>query len=224
MTNRFCLVTASLLGGLAASATPILAGNLHVGATFNVVDTDGDGIFDVSDNAPYHSNISQMDTDGDQLGDAGDPNISSTDADGDGIIDPIDAQPANGFVQAITYTLGGPYFVSIGQNLAISYTSPVTSYTGYDRLTVSVDGNPNVAKYLITPSSSGAISLSGIDLAALGINTPGAHLLGVESFYDQDSAGGNLEAFTTINVVVPEPTTVAATTMLASALLRRRRR
>lgn len=55
-------------------------------------DRDGDGVLNVSDNAPYMANSSQTDTDSDGVGDATDncyltANASQTDTDGDGIGD-----------------------------------------------------------------------------------------------------------------------------------------
>jgi hypothetical protein len=203
----------------AISSQTAVAGNLYVGSAFNTADTDGDGIFDIVDNAPYHVNADQADTDTDGLGDAADAVDNNLDPDGDGLIDSIDAQTQNMNVGALTYTLGGPYFVSIGQNLAVTYSADATSDSGFDRLTVSVDGVPNVAKYILTPSAP-AITLFASDLAALGINTVGPHTFGVKSYYDQLPTYP--EAFTTINVVVPEPTTLAGA-LLASMAGRRRR-
>jgi Tol biopolymer transport system component len=54
------------------------------------VDTDGDGIFDATDNCPSTPNPSQANGDGDALGDACDP-----DDDNDGVIDPSDNCPLN---------------------------------------------------------------------------------------------------------------------------------
>lgn len=54
-------------------------------------DDDNDGVPDLSDNAPFVSNIYQTDTDGDGIGDAADP-LNDTDSDGDGVTDsPYDA-------------------------------------------------------------------------------------------------------------------------------------
>lgn len=205
---------------LAASATPLYGSNLYIGIAFSTADTDGDGIPDQTDNAPYSPNPSQIDTDADGLGDASDAVPNLTDPDGDGIIDSADPQTQNGSVVAITYSLGGPYFVNVGQNLAVSYTASAATDSGFDRLTLSVDGVPNVATY-IRPPTPAAIVLSGADLAALGINTPGVHTLGVQSFYR--SINNYPEASATINVVAPEPIGIAAA-LLAPALCSRQRR
>ncbi len=55
-----------------------------------VVDTDGDGVPDSSDNCPNTPNAAQTDTDGDGIGDACDP---LTDSDGDGVGDSTDNCP-----------------------------------------------------------------------------------------------------------------------------------
>jgi len=60
------------------------------------LDTDGDGVLDTIDNAPYISNPDQADADGDGIGDVADnaPNVSNPgqeDADNDGVGDVIDS-------------------------------------------------------------------------------------------------------------------------------------
>ena len=58
------------------------------------VDTDGDGVLDVSDNCPNVSNSGQLNTDGDGQGDACDPTPNG-DADGDGVDNLADNCPNN---------------------------------------------------------------------------------------------------------------------------------
>lgn len=217
--SRFAIIFTGLVA-LGATASASLASNLYVGTSFNAVDTDSDGIPDVVDNAPYAFNPSQADDDADALGNAADPSPSATDPDGDGIIDFIDPQPLNGSVYWIQYSLGGPYAVSIGQNLAIPFSANATTYTGFDRLAISVNGVPNVATYLLPPGAT-SLALSGTDLAALGINSPGTYTFGVTSFYNADS--NYVEGQTSIIVAAPEPATFTAAASLAALAGRRRR-
>jgi hypothetical protein len=59
-----------------------------------IVDTDGDGVPDASDNCPTVANSSQTDSDGDGLGDACDPTPTPiVDTDGDGVPDASDNCP-----------------------------------------------------------------------------------------------------------------------------------
>ena len=65
--------------------------NGSVTITYNLdVDIDNDGVIDTIDNCPTLANASQLNTDGDSLGDACD-----TDDDGDGVLDVNDAFPLN---------------------------------------------------------------------------------------------------------------------------------
>ena len=64
------------------------------------VDTDADGIFDISDNCPSIANPDQSDVDGDGIGDVCDnapntPNADQADTDGDGIADVLDEDDDN---------------------------------------------------------------------------------------------------------------------------------
>jgi len=59
-----------------------------------LVDSDGDGLFDVMDNCPLTPNPDQDDGDGDGMGDACDPCIDDADCDDDGCADGEEAGPA----------------------------------------------------------------------------------------------------------------------------------
>jgi hypothetical protein len=83
----------SLLGAGAEAACPPLDDSMLL--TY-LVDADGDGIEDTTDNCPFVSNHDQADTDGDHVGDACDdcPGVSNADqldVDGDGKGDTCDA-------------------------------------------------------------------------------------------------------------------------------------
>ena len=68
----------------------------------DTTDEDGDGVTDESDNCPLHSNASQLDTDGDSLG-----NECDADDDGDGILDVDDDNPLVADTDAVTVTIDG---------------------------------------------------------------------------------------------------------------------
>lgn len=80
-----CICPCGFMGDRCATADP-------GGCPPSSTDTDGDGVANSSDNAPYISNAAQTDTDSDGKGDATDncmftSNASQTDTDGDGIGD-----------------------------------------------------------------------------------------------------------------------------------------
>src|SRR6188472_3971353 len=95
------LLAALLLVATASAATP----QLSTWANRTLVDTDGDGVADLVDNAPGTSNPSQVDTDADQIGDAIDPT-------------PVNSNPALG-----DPGLGmlGPYTIPSDSNVALDY-------------------------------------------------------------------------------------------------------
>ena len=71
---------------------------MPITATAISIDTDGDGIYDSIDNAPYVYNPDQLDSDGDGIGDVADnapfvANPDQLDCDGDGIGDVADNAP-----------------------------------------------------------------------------------------------------------------------------------
>jgi uncharacterized repeat protein (TIGR01451 family) len=79
------------------SADPNLSNNFLT--VTNLVDGDGDGVPDITDNCPFTNNPSQADTDGDGIGNACDncptnANPSQVDTDGDGIGNACDNCPA----------------------------------------------------------------------------------------------------------------------------------
>lgn len=67
------LIACAILSNVAARASTIVPVSQQM-----TVDSDGDGVVDLLDNAPGTSNLSQEDTDMDQIGDAIDPTPSTS--------------------------------------------------------------------------------------------------------------------------------------------------
>jgi hypothetical protein len=67
------LIACAILSNVAAQASTIVPVSQQM-----TVDSDGDGVVDLLDNAPGTSNLSQEDTDMDQIGDAIDPTPSTS--------------------------------------------------------------------------------------------------------------------------------------------------
>jgi hypothetical protein len=99
--TTFFLLAASLLAVPASAATPQLA----TWASRTTVDTDGDGIPDLFDNAPGFFDPSQVDMDADQIGDVIDPTPSNS--------NPALGDPGLGML--------GPYTIASGSSVALDY-------------------------------------------------------------------------------------------------------
>src|SRR5262245_25851273 len=85
----------SLVGcALLSGKTPVVAGILQVGAVLSI-DTDGDGVDDLTDVDPTHFNAAQLDFDLDHLGDDLEGKLINRDTDGDSVLDYRDLDSDN---------------------------------------------------------------------------------------------------------------------------------
>ena len=216
MSNRVPIAIAAFCGLLVAHHA--FAGNVVAGSAWQTVDTDGDGIADRVDNAPYTFNADQADSDNDLLGDATDPYLFVTDGDHDNVLDGFDPQPTDPTKTFVQYGLGGPYTASIGQAFAVNLAPNISTYTGYDRLAISLDGTPQAITFFKYPGDT-SIPLTG---GAMGL-TAGVHTIGVTSFYNVNSLNLSLESFATV-IITPEPTTLVTLASVGLFALRRSRR
>ncbi len=200
----------------------IAAGRVQAGVTFttgwNSYDGDGDGVPNVLDNAPLDFNPSQMDSDNDQLGDIADPYPFSTNGDGDPQIDSYDVDPTNPSVWDSTLSFSGPATASYLASLTINFTI-APSVNNYDEFTIKLDTNPTPVAHWFGTTLDTSLQFSAVDLANLGITSPGVH-----TFYYQDryNGTGSVEV-----AFVPEPATlwlaVFAGGGLVATIARRRR-
>ena len=210
------------------------AGTVRIGAAYNSFDFDGDGWADVIDNAPGNSNVSQLDTDGDGIGDARDlTNGLDADLDGDSFVDTGDANPNVTEVWNFAVTLTGPQSVTPGSGLSIPMTisggndlGPTGSiwagWANYAVIQLQVDGG-SVAAHWIGGHTETSLDLSAAEVTALGLDD-GPHTLTARAS-DQVLVLGPSSTIQTL--LVPEPSTLALAAFgflaLAAYALRRRR-
>ena len=134
---------------------------------FSPVDADGDGVPDDQDNCPTVANPSQVDIDGDLIGDACDPNSFAPVANNDsyntnqntpltvlgaGVLTNDTDADNNSLTAVIVSNPGHAASFTLNSNGSFSYT-PVTNYIGPDSFTYRAnDGakNSNVATVTIT--------------------------------------------------------------------------
>jgi hypothetical protein len=168
---------------LCFDAAPALA-TVFLGPTFEG-DTDADGVVDISDNAPVVGNPAQADSDNDGLGDVLESTSADTDgdsiadgfdpdADGDGIIDGFDPNYLSGAVTSLSFSIGGPYTVTSGSPLTLSYS--LAPLPLFDHLVISldVDADSSIDAWWVGLASDGMFTLSAAEVQSLGLDV-GAH-------------------------------------------------
>ena len=192
-------VTCALFLGLVDLAinTQAATPQLVPWAMRTTVDTDGDGVNDLVDNAPGAFDPSQVDTDADQIGDIIDPTpINSNPALGD---------PGLGF--------GGPYTISSGSSVAIDYLMMLGTPPGaWGYIDLDLGGNGVYdATYFgpLTASTNQIVIPAGtFELPGLYSQTvPGNYTVFAKAF--GPGMHSQFETITNVNVVVPEPTAIA---------------
>lgn len=204
------VVAASLPVIEANAATP----QLSTWALRTLVDTDGDGVADLVDNAPGTANPSQVDTDADQIGDIIDPT-------------PVNSNPALG-----DPGLGmlGPYTIASGSSVALDYIMTLQTPPGawgYIDLDLGGNGIYDATYFgpLTTASYNQIVIPAGMfELAGLYSQTvPGSYQVFAKAF--GPGMHSQFETITGVNVV-PEPATLlmAFSAILATMFRRHRAR
>lgn len=180
-------------------------------ANRNTVDSDGDTIADLFDNAPGVSNVSQLDADADSIGD---------------VIDPQPLTPGPNLGADPGLGLGGPYTISAGAHAQIDcLMALLTPAGGFGHIDMDLGGDNTFDATYFGPLTS---STNIIDIApsvfvdALwDLNTPNA-----PNFYTfQGKAFGpemSSQNFSITGVrVVPEPAMLSAFLVAPLMLCRR---
>jgi hypothetical protein len=202
------LFAAVLLVVRVEAATPQLA----TWALRTTIDTDGDGVNDLVDNAPGTFDPSQVDTDADQIGDIIDPTpVNSNPALGD---------PGLGFF--------GPYTIPSGSSVAIDYLMTLQTPPGaWGHIDLDLGGNgvydatwfgPLTASVNQIVIPAGMFELSGLYSQTVA----GSYQVYAKAY--GPGMQSQFETITGVNVV-PEPTTLWA--LLSATLpgvMRRRAR
>jgi hypothetical protein len=210
--SLFCIAAAIVGTSTAHAATAVTP------ATAATIDTDADGIPDLQfsggygnafDNAPSFNNPSQADNDGDQYGDAIDPNSS-----------------AFGPVVDIEFTIGGNYNVAPGAGVTINFStiaSPPGNF-GHINLYLQPGGTPDAYAFqsLATPGGSFFIPANLLTIPGFwDLNTPGVYT--VEAWGLSPGPIAGYKGGTATVTVVPEPTSAVLLSLGALGLLMRRR-
>jgi hypothetical protein len=161
----------------------------------NTVDTDGDGTADLVDNAPGISN-NQADSDADQIGDVIDPTPFTS--------VPNLGDPGLGML--------GPYTISSGSSVALDYLMVLQTPPGaWGHIDLDLGGNgvydatyfgPLTASLNQIPIPAGQFELPGL----YSQTVPGSYLVYAKAFGPGMSSQN--ETITSVNVVVPEPTSL----------------
>lgn len=211
-----CLATCALF--LAATQlainTQAATPQLVPWALRTIVDTDGDGVNDLVDNAPGAFDPSQVDTDADQIGDIIDPTpINSNPALGD---------PGLGF--------GGPYTIPSGSSVAVDYLMMLGTPPGaWGYIDLDLGGNGVYdATYFgpLTASTNQIVIPAGMfELPGLYSQTvPGSYSIYAKAF--GPGMHSQFETITNVNVTIPEPATtlILPTAVVAAMSYRRKRR
>jgi hypothetical protein len=179
-------------------------------ANAGTVDSDGDGVFDIFDNAPGTSNVSQIDTDNDGIGDAIDPT-------------PFASNPNLGDPGLL---LGAPSIIPVGSSASVPYlvvTPPPESF-GRVELDLGGDGTYDAVSFgPLTGSLNNIVIPASLFTSALwDLNTPGTYTLHAKAL----AAGRSSDnvSITNVTVVVPEPASLGLVLAPALPAMNRRRR
>jgi hypothetical protein len=184
------LLGASLLAMSAEAATPQLVS----WALRNTVDTDGDSVPDLVDNAPGIAN-NQADTDADGIGDAVDPTPNNS--------NPALGDPGLGML--------GPYTIPSGSSVALDYLMVLQTPPGaWGYIDLDLGGNGVYDATFFGPLTANfnqiIIPPNQYELPGLySQNVPGSYLIHAKAF--GPGMHSQFETITGVNVI-PEPATL----------------
>jgi hypothetical protein len=202
------LFAAVLLVVRVEAATPQLA----TWALRTTIDTDGDGVNDLVDNAPGAFDPSQIDSDADQIGDIIDPTPFNS--------NPALGDPGLGF--------GGPYTIPSGSSVGIDYVMTLQTPPGaWGHVDLDLGGNGVYDATWFGPLTA---SVNQIVIPAGMFELPGLYSQTVAGSYQVFAKAfgpgmqSQFETITNVNVV-PEPMTLwAVLSATLTGVLRRRAR
>ena len=175
------------------------------------IDSDGDGVNDLFDNAAGLSNPSQTDLDADLIG------------------DPIDPTPSNSnpYFGDMVLGMNGPYTIAAGTHVFVDYLMMAFEPAGqFGHIDLDLGGN---GVYDATYFGPLTFSLNQIDIPPAlfvdptwNLNVPDSYTLHALAF----GPGGSSQNYTISGaiVVAPEPTTIALIALAGLGLLGLRRR
>lgn len=167
---------------------PAKGNALTLFANRGAVDSDGDSVPDLTDNAPGIANASQADSDGDLIGDAIDPTP--------GVSGP--------FISGAVLNLSGPYFVSVGGPLSVNYNMSVAPAGAFGHIDLNFDGGAMDATYfgpMDTTLRSFAVPANFFTSANWNLGRNGAYAL-AGSF---TGPSGSTPTVTSAVSAIPEP-------------------
>jgi hypothetical protein len=173
------------------------------------IDSDGDSVFDLVDNAPGTSNIGQEDTDNDLIGDVIDPT-------------PFGSNPNLGDPGLL---LGSPSTITAGSNASVPYLTSVIPPGAWGHIDLDLGGDSTFdATYFgpLTTSVNNITIIPSLFTSALwDLNTPGTYTLHAKAF----APGMSSQNVSITNVtVVPEPAAIGFALAAGFAAIARRRR
>lgn len=173
------------------------------------VDSDGDGVNDLFDNAPGFFDVSQVDTDNDAIGDVIDPTPSNS----------------NPYLGDLVLGMNGPYTIAAGAHVFVDYLMAAYEPPGqFGHIDLDLGGD---GVYDATYFGPLTFSVNQIDIPPSlyiapnwNLNVPGTYALHALAY----APGGSSQNYTISGaIVVPEPATLALVALVGLSVLGLRR-